>query len=224
MGIKERRARHHAAIERRILEAAEDLLARSGSDGVSLRAVAERIQYSASAIYSYFSTKDDLLAAVAAHGFRQLNSALTAVSETTDSSPLARLRELYWRYYEFSKAHSAYYELMFLDASYAAGQWDREVAEFLRGTRAVADRLIAECVSTGTFLPVTSPTTVRRTLWAAVHGTAVIALRKRLPADTDPDQLAAAILDAALYGLTCVSTRTLCARVQTSGVSARISA
>jgi len=81
-----------------------------------------------------------------------------------------------------SKAHSAYYELMFLDASYAAGQWDREVAEFLRGTRAVADRLIAECVSTGTFLPVTSPTTVRRTLWAAVHGTAVIALRKRLPA------------------------------------------
>jgi len=87
----------------RILEAAEDLLARSGSDGVSLRAVAERIQYSASAIYSYFSTKDDLLAAVAAHGFRQLNSALTAVSETTDSSPLARLRELYWRYYESAR-------------------------------------------------------------------------------------------------------------------------
>jgi AcrR family transcriptional regulator len=224
MGMKERRARHHAAIEHRILDAAEDLLLRSGSDGVSLRAVAERIEYSPSAIYSYFSTKDGLLAALAAHGFRQLTVVLTRVSEAADSSPLARLREFYWRYYEFSKTHAAYYELMFLDASYAADQWDREVLELVRPATDEADRLIAECVGVGTFLAATSATGVRRTLWAAVHGAAVIALRKRLPADTDRDELAAAALDAALYGLTCVSTRTLCARVQTSGQSARISA
>jgi AcrR family transcriptional regulator len=108
MGVKERRARHHAAIEQLILETAEELLLRSGTDGVSLRAVAERIEYSPAAIYGYFSTKDDLLAALALHGFRQLNGALTRASEASDSSPLSRLRELYWRYYEFSKIHAAY--------------------------------------------------------------------------------------------------------------------
>src|SRR5712672_3321256 len=105
MGVKERRARHHAAIEQRILEAAEELLLRSGPEGVSLRAVAERIEYSAAAIYGYFSTKDDLLSALAVDGFRQLNDALTRASEVSDSSPIGRLREVYWRYYEFSKTH-----------------------------------------------------------------------------------------------------------------------
>jgi AcrR family transcriptional regulator len=209
VGVKERRARHHAAIEQRILAAAEALLLQSGPHGVSLRAVAECIEYSPAAIYGYFPTKDDLLAALAAHGFRQLNDALTRVSEATDSSSLTRLREFYWRYYEFSKTHAAYYELMFLDASYGEGWWDREVLGLLSVARANADQLIAGCVGAGTFLPGTSATGVRRTLWAAVHGAAVIALRKRLPAGTDRDHLAAAALDAALYGLTCVSTRTL---------------
>jgi AcrR family transcriptional regulator len=200
MSLKERRARHHAAIEKRILETAEELLLRSGLDGVSLRAVAERIEYSPAAIYGYFPTKDDLLAALAAHGFRQLNDALTRVSELTDSSPLARLREFYWRYYEFSKTHAAYYELMFLDSSYPQHRWDREALEFLRAATASADRLIAGFVDTGTTLSETSTAAVRRTLWAAVHGAAAIALRKRLPADTDCDQLAADTLDAVLAG------------------------
>jgi hypothetical protein len=64
----------------------------------------------------------------------------------------------------------------------------------------------------------------RSNLRAAVHGAAVIALRKGLPADTDRDQLAAAALDAALYGLTCVSTRTLYAGMQASSVSVGLSA
>jgi hypothetical protein len=129
-----------------------------------------------------------------------LNDALTRVSEVTDSSPLARLRELYWRYYEFAKTHPAYYELMFLDSSYTQDRWDREALEFLRPATADADRLIAGCIATGTFLSEMSPIAVRRTLWAAVHGAAVIALRKRLPADTDRDRLAADTLDAVLAG------------------------
>jgi AcrR family transcriptional regulator len=200
MGVKERRARHHAAMEQRILKTAEELLMRSGPDAVSLRAVAERIEYSPSAIYGYFPTKDDLLAALAADGFRQLNDALTRVSEVTNSSPLARLREFYWRYYEFGKTHPAYYELMFLDSSYAQDRWDREALELLRPATADADRLIAGCIATGTFLSEMSPTAVRRTLWAAVHGAAVIALRKRLPAESHRDRLAADTLDAVLAG------------------------
>jgi len=211
MGVKERRARHHAAIEQRILAAAEALMLRSGAHGVSLRAVAERIEYSPAAIYIYFQTRDELMAALAGRGLRRLNRALTRVSETTDSSALAQLREFYWRYYEFSKAHSAFYELIFLDASYADDQWDREAAEGLHTARALVDRLIAECASAGTLPPETSPANVRRTLWATVHGAAALALRRRLPPDADPDQLVAHALDVVLDGLTA-RPRTHCAR------------
>jgi AcrR family transcriptional regulator len=200
MGVKERRARQHALIQQRILEAAEALLLRFGPAGVSLRAVAERIEYSAAAIYGYFSTKDDLLSALAVDGFRQLNDALTRASEVSDSSPVGRLREVYWRYYEFSKTHAAHYELMFLDLSYAPGRWDREALECLREAAAVTDRLITGCIDAGVLLSGRSPTAVRRTLWAAVHGAAVIALRRRLPVDADPDQFAADTLDAVLAG------------------------
>jgi AcrR family transcriptional regulator len=220
MGVKERRARHHAALEQRILETAEELLVQFGPDGFSLRAIAERIEYSAAAMYSYFSTKDDLLAALALHGFQELNHALTRVSEVTDSSSLARLRELYWRYYQFSKTHAAYYELMFLDPSYPQNRWEREALESLRQATAEADRLIAGCVETGVFGSETSPATVRHTLWAAVHGAAAIALRKRVPADTDGDQLAAEALDVALYGLTCLGLRTVRAGTRTLGGAA----
>jgi hypothetical protein len=55
-------------------------------------------------------------------------------------------------------------------------------------------------METGVFLSGMSLHAVRHTLWAAVHGAAVIRLRTRLPADADPEQFAADILDAVLAG------------------------
>jgi hypothetical protein len=69
---------------------------------------------------------------------------------------------------------------------------------------------------------------IRRTLWAAVHGAAVIALRKRLPADADPDQLAADALDTVLAGcssrLVGVTAQSECACATTASGAGRISA
>lgn len=200
MGTTERRARKHAAIETLILDTAEGLLRVSGPDRMSLRAVAERIEYSAAAIYGYFPTKDDLFAALASRGFRRLNRALMHRSEGSDSSPLGRLRELFWRYYEFSKTDGHYYELMFLDLSYEPSRWDTEALACIREATAEADRLISCCVATGDLASGQAPGTVRRILWAAAHGAAVIGLRKRLPASVEPDSLAAETLDAALAG------------------------
>jgi hypothetical protein len=89
---------------------------------------------------------------------------------------------------------------MFLDSAYAPGQWDREALECLREAAAEAERLIVGCMDASTLVSGRSPTAIRRTLWAAIHGAAVIGLRKRLPADVDPDRLAADTLDAVLAG------------------------
>ena len=94
---------------------------------------------------------------------------------------------------------------MFLDSSYAPDRWDLEALAHLRRATDLADRLIACSIETGTFVSGMSRAAMRRTLWAAAHGAAVIALRKRLPADPDPDRLAADTLDLALAG--CSSSR-----------------
>lgn len=200
MGIKERRARKHAEVKRLILEAADDLLRTHGPHGVSLRAVAQRIEYSPTVIYEYFSTKDELLSTLGASGFRRLNAALTA-RWRVGKSPLVRLREFFWRYYEFSKTNPAYFELIFLDPAYAPDRWTGEGLDCVREAMVEADRLIAACRLVSGVTSDRSPTTLRHILWAAIHGVAVARITKRLPPDVDPDRLAADTLDGALAGL-----------------------
>ena len=75
-----------------------------------------------------------------------------------------------------------------------------ETFECLSEAIAEADQLIAACVESGSFAADRPPATVRRLLWATIHGAAVIRLRNRLPANIDFDAFASETLDAALAG------------------------
>src|SRR5438477_64637 len=72
MGIKERQERDREAVRRAILDAARELFVAVGFENVSIRKIAERIEYSPAAIYSYFPSKDDIFFALAEEGFRLL--------------------------------------------------------------------------------------------------------------------------------------------------------
>jgi AcrR family transcriptional regulator len=72
MGIKERQERDREAVRRAILDAARDLFVTEGYQNVSIRKIAERIEYSPAAIYGYFASKDDIFFALAEEGFRLL--------------------------------------------------------------------------------------------------------------------------------------------------------
>src|ERR671918_1739285 len=115
MGIKERQERDREAVRRAILDAARDLFTMEGYRHVSIRRIAERIEYSPAAIYSYFPSKDDIFFALTEEGFRLLAAHLTPATSVTD--PLERLRRGLWAFYDFSKTHSEYFELMFVDRS-----------------------------------------------------------------------------------------------------------
>src|SRR5262244_2779166 len=103
MGIKERQERDREAVRRAILDAARELFVTEGFQHVSIRKIAERIEYSPAAIYSYFASKDDIFFALAEDGFRLLGSpADHAASEGLKRlSPLERLQAVFWRVYEF---------------------------------------------------------------------------------------------------------------------------
>ena len=72
MGVKERQERERETVARAILDAARHLFVTHGYEEVSIRKIAERIEYSPAAIYSYFPSKDDIFFALAEEGFRIL--------------------------------------------------------------------------------------------------------------------------------------------------------
>ncbi|MEX0893041.1 MAG: helix-turn-helix domain-containing protein, partial [Gemmatimonadota bacterium] len=58
MGIAERREREREQVRTLIVEAARDILSAEGLEALSMRAIAERIEYSPATIYLYFKDKD----------------------------------------------------------------------------------------------------------------------------------------------------------------------
>src|SRR5215218_817015 len=119
MGIKERQERDREAVRRAILDAARELFVAEGYNNISIRKIAERIEYSPAAIYGYFPSKDDIFFALAEEGFRLLlfSTSPKDLSPDTSTDPLNTLRDAMMKVFEFSKSHPEYFALMFLDRS-----------------------------------------------------------------------------------------------------------
>src|ERR1700674_5783714 len=109
MGIKERQERDREAVQRAILDAARDLFVDEGYQNVSIRKIAERIEYSPAAIYGYFPSKDDIFFALAEEGFRLLSRLIPAPPARPDLAPLDRVRDVLWQMFEFSRQHPQYF-------------------------------------------------------------------------------------------------------------------
>jgi AcrR family transcriptional regulator len=94
------------------------LFVAEGYQNVSIRKIAERIEYSPAAIYSYFPSKDDIFFALAEEGFRLLGGPLDPSSERLQPlDSLDRIRVLFQNLYDFSRNHPQYFTLMFVDRS-----------------------------------------------------------------------------------------------------------
>ena len=119
MGIKERQERDREAVWRSILDAARELFNAEGYQNVSIRKIAERIEYSPAAIYSYFPSKDDIFFELAEEGFRLLGNPASVADDPqfAGGAQLERVRAIFWRFYEFSRDHPQYFALMFVDQS-----------------------------------------------------------------------------------------------------------
>ena len=112
MGIAERKGRQRAERERRITAAARLVAEREGWNAVTIRRLAEEIEYSQPVIYSHFENKEAIVAAVAVEGFREITSKLQeATRESTDRRNA--LEKVATAYLAFALKHTALYEAMF---------------------------------------------------------------------------------------------------------------
>jgi AcrR family transcriptional regulator len=95
-----RRDRRRLSTRAEILDAARELLLEVGPEGLSLRQVARRADFSPAALYTYFPSKDSLIASLFAESFERLDVCLRRVPG--DLSPDRRLVELGLAYMEFA--------------------------------------------------------------------------------------------------------------------------
>lgn len=201
MGIKERQDRERQAVRESILDAARDLFMAEGYRQVSIRKIAERIEYSPAAIYGYFPGKDDIFFALAAEGFRLLRDRVVDARGPEDLPPLERMRRCFWAFYDFSAEQPAYFELMFVDRSVPtiADHWGAftELQELL----AFAEAQIQAVIDAGDLPADLDACTALHVLWACLMGPTVLHLAGRMAPTEDARALARDVLESTLAGL-----------------------
>ena len=201
MGTKERQQRERDRLSEAILTAARELFVAEGYRNVSMRKIAERIEYSPAAIYSYFPSKDDIFFALAEEGFRLLAQCGGAACAAL-SDPFDRLRSGLWAFYLFSKTHPEYFDLMFVDRSVPSLNQDFQRFEFFQETTALFEADIHACIERGQFSKRLNPAAALHVLWVGMLGAATIGLSHRLAPGEDPDALAHDLLETMLAGFT----------------------
>ena len=200
LGVKERQEREREAVARSILDAARDLFVAEGYLNVSIRKIADRIEYSPAAIYSYFPSKDDIFFALAEEGFRLLFS---SAELDGDAGPdgLNAVRAPFWHLYQFSRQHPEYFALMFVDRSVPRISKNWERFSFVGTIKGQIAKVIQSAVDAGHLPQGTNPHAVMRVLMVSALGASVMQLCGRMEPGEDPDALARAALEATLAGL-----------------------
>ncbi|MDO8794443.1 MAG: TetR/AcrR family transcriptional regulator [Vicinamibacterales bacterium] len=177
-----------------ILTAALALYAAEGYGAVTMRGIANRLGFSAPAIYNYFLSKEEIFSTLQDIGLDLMEEAVLT-QETAD--PLADFRAIFTNYYAFCKANPEYFSLLFVDP--AAPHVTQEVPA-LRRMGEETDRRFSRCLESGVFAD-HAPVRVPGLFWAMVHGLAVLRRVGAMEPEVDFDPQVTVGLDLLLAGL-----------------------
>ncbi|OLT46811.1 TetR/AcrR family transcriptional regulator [Cellulosimicrobium sp. CUA-896] len=166
---------HDAALRGRLLDVASRTISEHGESAVTVRSVAADAGTSASAVYALFGSRDELVAAVSAEGFRRFAGHLDAVARTTD--PAADLAALARAYRDFALADPHFYAVMFGRGVRPAADAPDSVEQATFVTlRDAVRRLAPEA-------PLDTARDVALGLWGLVHGLVSLELAGLVPGD-----------------------------------------
>lgn len=199
MGTAQRRDRERQEMQALILDAARDLFATEGYEAVTMRKIAERIEYSPTAIYFHFKDKLSLLRELVDRDFASFAALLQRTAGITD--PIERLRQVGYAYVDFALDHPNHYRFLFMtphpqlapeESAIQKGNPDQDAYAFLRA-------IIAEAIAQGRFKPgYQDPDQVSQIAWASAHG--LVSLHNVKCDDSwiewrEPRQLARTLID-----------------------------
>jgi len=167
MGSKQRRAREKEGLREEILDAARTLFVKEGYESVSIRKIADKIEYAPGTIYLYFSDKAEILDRICEETFSKLIRKMEAIKNDT-SAPLDKLRRGLRTYIQFGLENPNHYVVTFIQAK--AHQGAKSVFETI-GKQAFSclRQGVQECIDAGELVS-NDADELAQTLWAAIHG------------------------------------------------------
>jgi AcrR family transcriptional regulator len=177
MGTKERKDRQKTEMKDAILEAALKLFSDEGYDNVTMRKIADKIEYSVGTIYLYFKDKSEMFFELHTKGFAEFYQKQLSVQHI--KNPAERLTAHGEAYIQFAMEHPEYYDLMFISRTPTKNL--KECETWVEGERTY-DLLklnIKQALEAGYFKDVNLEVAAF-SLWSFVHGISSLYVRERL--------------------------------------------
>ena len=202
MGSRERRQRQRTRVRQAILVAARELFAAGGVRHVSLRQIADRIEYSPAVFYTYFQCKKDIFLALAEEDAAVLRRVCESARHAVD--PRERIRRTLWALYEFLSANPVLVELIVLDGSGPRVKAGHRRFTCFHEVAAGVDADLRACIERGQLSMALSPTAARQLLWVGMLGATVA---RRFAGDEECHVLAHDLLETLLAGLSTAPCR-----------------
>ena len=204
MGTSERRQRQKEELRQKILDAARELFGKRGYEAVTMREIAARIEYSATALYGHFADKETLVRELCRQDFASLAQRFMEIAQVPD--PVERLCRAGLAYLDFASRFPEHYRLMFMTPlppqPPAEGERDDPQQNAYVFLRSLVEELMKNKALRAELDDVDL---VSQTIWALVHGTAALdlILDKNEPwMDFKPrNPRVAAALELCTYGL-----------------------
>jgi AcrR family transcriptional regulator len=179
MGIQERKEKQKLEIRKLILDASMKLFVEEGFENVTIRRIADLIEYSPTTVYLYFKDKDEIFASLHDIGFQMMqefNADLASIQ-----NPLLRLHKMGENYLQFGMTNPEYYSLMFIDSEPMKNLAKDGCDEWRPGDGAIMrlKETVIECMEKG-YLEKAEPLLVSLSIWSFVHGLMSLAIRERM--------------------------------------------
>jgi len=163
------RTRRKQVLRQKILDVSREILLSQGFAGLTMRRVAEAIDYSPAAIYLHFQSREQIAQELCFAGLRRLYERLQSV---TAKDPATRLSGYARAYLEYSQSDPETYRLIFM----ADSQLTKAVFTHRdSGGGEAALRLIVAAFTelpTGSKKTCAKPSELAELFWASLHGLA----------------------------------------------------
>jgi AcrR family transcriptional regulator len=166
MGIAERKSRQKEQVKGLILEAAWKLVEKEGWQALSIRKIADAIEYSSPVIYDHFENKEAILHEFTRRGFQLLNAELEK-AKAPFPAPERQIEAIAYAYWNFAFKHKEYYQLMY-GLGMPGCETVKQMPELTTFSQLILDpitKLIAKGKNTQA-----DPFLKLHTLWSTLHG------------------------------------------------------
>jgi len=194
---------HHGDLKNALVVAAARLIEKRRDTAFTVRELAGEAGVSHAAAYRHFSSKIDILAAVAEAGFAALGRAFADAAQAHPNDNVSELRAQGEAYVRFAVAHTGYFRAMFHGDLGDHTAYPTLATVGGQSFQALVS-VITRGIAAGDFVGRT-PLELAVMAWSTVHGLATLLVDERMPSPAAtpamPTDLAHRVVDLLLTGL-----------------------